>query len=256
MKHTKKLIPAIGMLLLSACMLVTSTFAWFSMNETVTATGMTVAAKGDQIYLQIKKEQFADSDNGKKIIDIDFAAGTIAELFPAAVMKTTTDPYTTGSSFIWVSAKGKDAQVGTKEGAYTEVDDSAIDDYRVEKSMYIRLDPSAGAAAAEKPLKVSGVSFVASQTVNDMAKCISVMVVGDGCAQLFKYNATAGKFEETAGDGKLTSAAFAEKSTGLEVNVYIFFDGDNDLCTLESLAEAKATGAVNKYAIDISFTCA
>ena len=53
MKHTKKLIPAIGMLLLSACMLVTSTFAWFSMNENVTATGMNVVAKGDQVYLQI-----------------------------------------------------------------------------------------------------------------------------------------------------------------------------------------------------------
>lgn len=53
MKLTKKLIPAIGMLALSACMMVTSTFAWFSMNENVSATGMTVSAKGNQVYLQI-----------------------------------------------------------------------------------------------------------------------------------------------------------------------------------------------------------
>ena len=50
MKLTKKLIPAIGMLMLSAVMLVTSSFAWFSMNENVSVTGMSVTAKGDQVY--------------------------------------------------------------------------------------------------------------------------------------------------------------------------------------------------------------
>lgn len=36
----KKLIPAAGMLALSASMLATSTYAWFTMNQTVTVTGM------------------------------------------------------------------------------------------------------------------------------------------------------------------------------------------------------------------------
>ena len=36
----KKLIPAAGMLALSASMLATSTYAWFTMNKTVTVTGM------------------------------------------------------------------------------------------------------------------------------------------------------------------------------------------------------------------------
>jgi hypothetical protein len=38
----KKLIPAAGMLALSASMLATSTYAWFTMNKTVTVTGMEV----------------------------------------------------------------------------------------------------------------------------------------------------------------------------------------------------------------------
>ncbi len=44
MKAMKKLIPAICLLLISAVLLGTSTYAWFSMNKTVTATGMQVKA--------------------------------------------------------------------------------------------------------------------------------------------------------------------------------------------------------------------
>ena len=41
----KKLIPALALLLVSAVMLATSSFAWFSMNTQVTVSGMSVTAK-------------------------------------------------------------------------------------------------------------------------------------------------------------------------------------------------------------------
>ena len=44
----KRLIPALAMLLVSAILLGTSTFAWFSMNTQVTATNMQVKAVADQ----------------------------------------------------------------------------------------------------------------------------------------------------------------------------------------------------------------
>lgn len=47
MKNMRKLIPALCLLLVSAMMLGTSTFAWFSMNTKVTATGMVVQAKAE-----------------------------------------------------------------------------------------------------------------------------------------------------------------------------------------------------------------
>ena len=53
MKLTKKLLPAIGMLMLSTAMMVTSSFAWFSMNTEVVAQNMQVTAKAEQVYLQI-----------------------------------------------------------------------------------------------------------------------------------------------------------------------------------------------------------
>ena len=45
MKKMRKLIPAFAMLLVSAIMMSTASFAWFSMNEEVTATGMEIQAK-------------------------------------------------------------------------------------------------------------------------------------------------------------------------------------------------------------------
>ncbi len=44
MKFTRKLIPAVAMLVVSATMMSTASFAWFSMNRTVTATGMQATA--------------------------------------------------------------------------------------------------------------------------------------------------------------------------------------------------------------------
>ena len=45
MKKTKIIIPALGMLLLSTAASVSGTVAWFSMNASVTVTGMTVTTK-------------------------------------------------------------------------------------------------------------------------------------------------------------------------------------------------------------------
>ena len=41
-KNARKLIPAVAMLLVSASMLSTASYAWFSMNNKVTAGGMNV----------------------------------------------------------------------------------------------------------------------------------------------------------------------------------------------------------------------
>ena len=72
----KRLIPAVAMLLVSAMLLGTSTFAWFSMSKDVTATDMEITAKSDAIFLMIKGEDDAD-------FSITGSAGLDEELYPA-----------------------------------------------------------------------------------------------------------------------------------------------------------------------------
>jgi hypothetical protein len=259
MKNSKKLISAILMLAFSFVMLVTSSFAWFSMNDKVDVTGMKVSAKGEQIYLQIKETEFdTTNDNGKAMTALDFSEQNAAELFPTAVMETVDKPFNTeskgkGASFIWVSNAGKDATDGTKTGDYTQVTASG---YALEKSMYVRLDPTSGATTASKPLYVKEVTFGTGNSDVELKKCVSVMVVCGNYAQLWKNDGSA--FTQAGGDKYFAAdetAKFNNSTTGVLVKVYVFFDGDNDACTLKNLAAAKAVSG-NLFAVNVSFSVA
>ena len=65
MKKTKVIIPALAVLLLSTAASVTGTVAWFSMNNTVTVTGMTVTTKVSSSLLIA--ETNADANYGSSI---------------------------------------------------------------------------------------------------------------------------------------------------------------------------------------------
>ena len=83
----KKLIPALCMLLVSAILLGTSTYAWFSMNTTVNATGMQITIKSDNTFLLINT---GDNDTADEIQTAGLTttaltvAAADADLYPAA----------------------------------------------------------------------------------------------------------------------------------------------------------------------------
>jgi len=63
-KAMRKMIPAVIMLLISAMLVGTSTYAWFSMNKTVTVTGMAVKARGnDNVTISIDDSTYDFSIN-------------------------------------------------------------------------------------------------------------------------------------------------------------------------------------------------
>lgn len=67
MKKFKKLIPAFCAMLVSAAMLGTSTYAWFSVNKKVEANGMSVTAVADTQYFVISEHEgtFTTDDDSK-----------------------------------------------------------------------------------------------------------------------------------------------------------------------------------------------
>lgn len=75
MKKFKKLVPAFCMLLLSAVMLASGTFAWFSVNDRVSATGMQVEAKANTQFLVIANALTGDKFNSNSDTTA-FAAAT------------------------------------------------------------------------------------------------------------------------------------------------------------------------------------
>ena len=62
MKKFKKLIPAFCAMLVSAAMLGTSTYAWFSVNKKVEAKGMSVTAQANTQYFVISTDTTFTTD--------------------------------------------------------------------------------------------------------------------------------------------------------------------------------------------------
>ena len=67
----KKIIPALALLLISAMVLASASYAWFSMNNSVTVTGMAVKATvSDNLYIT------ASTAGNDKTADANFTSGT------------------------------------------------------------------------------------------------------------------------------------------------------------------------------------
>ncbi|MBR6051789.1 MAG: hypothetical protein IKP68_11390 [Clostridia bacterium] len=117
MKTMKKLIPALAMLLVSAVLLGTSTFAWFSMNTRVTATGMQVVAKSNNTYLLISKTNTtASAIQGENLLTVTLDGPK--SLFPAA-------PCLTSDQADYLTTSGKTVNDATITTAGVQVTNAA-----------------------------------------------------------------------------------------------------------------------------------
>ena len=91
MKKTKIIIPALGLLVLSTAASVSGTVAWFSMNNTVSATAMQLKVKADDGILisNSAKSEWSDSAD---------ATVTSATLLPTSAAAVATPTFVTANS--------------------------------------------------------------------------------------------------------------------------------------------------------------
>ena len=105
MKKFKKLIPAFCAMLLSACMLGTTTYAWFSVNKKVTATGLSVTAQANTQYFVIETTTAGANPT---------AFGTVVT--KGLTAEQITQPGAFGNTNIYPAAYGKVQGTGDKSG--------------------------------------------------------------------------------------------------------------------------------------------
>jgi len=272
MKKTKIIIPAIGMLLLSTAASITGTVAWFSMNTTVAATGMTIKAKGDQVFLQIvdgsgtvetgtffdgQNQITASASNAQTSLA---AANVVGGLGTDEDDKQTIVDYNR-TNVVWVTNHSVNPGSAGPSGDYTEISEVSLPYYALINTFKIRLDPLAGDVNAPDPLKVTSVAFGAGTPSDEpMRNAVSVLVESTEGAvthyQLFKQNNSGlaadvvytGGFLEIAGPGKLTTSEFSDHSVnGTTVKVYVFFDGDNKSAYTSNITP-------NGYTVELTFS--
>ncbi len=250
MKKFKKLIPAFCMLLVSAIMLGSSTFAWFSMNTKVTASGMQVTAKSNSTYLLINAEDKTGTEMDTTVTtEIDAQKPGITELYPAAFFKkvdaattmgkkdgTTdfnlvTDGKVTAGDNVWVTANNtKRDGVNNYVTNVKQLNPESTAEFANYAAAYkVWLTLSKDSEAIENQyIKIT------KNVKTDAGSAKAVVKIGD-------------EWIEVSDDAQFTTAKFTlSNTTKIEVVVYVYIDGNNaNVKTVTDILEIKGSFALD-----------
>lgn len=236
MKKFAKLVPALAMLLVSATVLATSTFAWFSMNHTVTASNMTVTAKSDAFWLQIANEEGVSKDNSNKT-EAD-AKTTAATIYPAKYNGTK-------GSDAWQYANSDSADDHTANAAgLKDVASANVAHYRLANTFKISLK-DADSVQKAKDLKVATCKVTGASAFRD---AIGIVVVCGENVQTIKATGQASGTAWSITDAQVLAGEVTTAET--EVKVYVYIDGENSAVKSANLTEANLAGT----AVELTFT--
>lgn len=244
MKKFRKLVPALCMLLISTVLLGTSTFAWFSMNTTVTATGMQVTAKTDHTYLLISDTNDKDTLQDKPNADDTKVNFTVSEeeskLAPSAHETLTNASTDAKNTAKWFTAEGSDpSKKDMKPGSNKTLDTlGGFKGYVLTKTVYITVTSDSKDA---KNLKVSAtITNNTAPTATDISPLKVLVVCGD-------------KYVELAPDALTSADVLADtitKNALTEVNIYIYYDGDHKNVTTNNSANLGGATVELTFAVD------
>lgn len=241
-KNTTKILVAALALFMAIGIATGSTFAWFALNTSVSATGMQVVAKSDNTFLLIgtgtddtaDEIQAADPNTTVALTvaaaDSDLYPATPATDTTAALLNTTNGKKVGGGA---ITVAGVEVEDDTTAAAVTnwytataeDYDDevmlagsarqlTSFDDYVIVKTLYLTV-----ADGSNNANNLSVTATITAQSTGNV-DAVRVMVVTDdgGFAILKTGNLTA--------DIKGTNTAISD-TTVRTVTVYIYVDGED-----------------------------
>jgi hypothetical protein len=245
MKMTRKLIPALAMLLVSAVMLSTASFAWLASNKTVTAGSMTVQANTDVVYMQISKDN-SESSWGITAIADNATSGKL-ELVNAQV---DVDEVT------WRTAVAGSTSAATQSGGYTDVTtaatstDSGVNKYTLINDFYVKMY---GDYSLEN-LRISGVSLgngesIATDAFDEALRVLVVAsnVAGDTVHGIQIWDLGTKTFLTGSGATPLAEDVTDEV---IKLTVYIYYDGEDARAFTDNLNTTAAKSLTVSFTAD------
>lgn len=221
MKKFRKLIPALCLLLLSAVLLGGTTFAWFSMNNKVTANGMEVTAKSNTQFLVISANDTLGTERNATVTTHTGGVET-GKVYPCARATEEDNPVTGIKQGDWYTANSsaldKAGAIGSDEFKNAKkIADGDLSKYQITYTFYIGM-------AAGSDSYTGKITFASLSTSTAFAK---------GARALIKIGATeVGTLDSatkatdktetvtTASDVTLTTTATA-------VTVILYIDGND-----------------------------
>lgn len=250
MKKFKKLIPAFCMLLISAVLMGTSTFAWFSMNKTVTASGLKVTAKSNVTSLLISTEDnlaAMQADVGThSSVSLANDPDSVNELLPAAY-KDSAEKSKTGYATVgnWYTAEGESANSSTAK-ADSDEDLTTFDGYVWKKTVYLALAKNAPAA---QQIKAS--VTLSGTTENKNYDAVRIVVASASGTFEFKKDTSGDTRDGVTFSGVLANNVKDSATTAVDIYVY-YYGADESIYTLNLSNLSGATIAISFTAEDVA----
>lgn len=206
MKSTRKLIPALVMLLVSAVMLSTASFAWFASNPDVEATNMKVNVNSDVKFLEIATAVNGSYDDS---VDIGDADATVLELVHPVIENDNSIEWSIGSS---------DDETSPNAGKELEPITLPLTNYAYSQEFWVK---ASDGSQALSDLVISSVEVVGT---NALSNAIRVLVVGKDGLQIWS-NRDGDLTAES--DSVLISNITTAETDDQKLTAYIYFDGED-----------------------------
>lgn len=277
----KKLIPALCMLLVAACLMGTSTYAWFAANLEVTASGMQVKAMSDGglalgIYSAYNTAPVDGAFKGK----VDASEGWSNAAGAAEVKPTSFTGAISGTNYVagnWVTSTSNDPGSAASNGTYaTAIDNSTTWGATTGSDIFQHTKWQVKSLVEDKTyeLKITGVVVTGGTTTAGAAKNLekSLRVLVKYGDKYFKFapncteaEAGAAKFytgTTPATDANLiwglkadgTTAAPIEvvignvSTTASDIEVFIYYEGEDANCMSANAINIKTLSVAITYA--------
>ena len=270
----KRLIPALCMLLVSAAVLGTSTYAWFSMNTQVTATGMQVKAVAeDGIVISNSAKSTWSNSATATVTSANLVptstAGTKTPAWVHASSSASNDPAQTQAAANYTDLSLKWTNTTFGEG-FVDIDGGTANSKDTNEPSYVLLnefyikssgDPlTLGATATYKDLYINDVTVTGA--TNKIDNALRVLVVVGDTAIIYApvINQAGGttsltyQFKESTGVSALnatTSAGYDKATstttigntndTAVKAQVYISFEGEDASCYSDNISGISTT---------------
>ena len=226
MKMTRKLIPAFVMLIVSAIMLSTASFAWFANSTSVNATGMTVKANTDVKFLEIS----TSNDSGWASFVTLTATDENLDLVTARVSENKEVTWHTGTAALPTAPTVNDT--GLVPVTNIKAPDANL---ALIQTLYVRMSNK---QATLSDLVITGVEV--TNGTSTLSPTLRVLVIAKDSAdkvqgvQVWDVGDTDPQNAEKAGlvnsdNIKSSNALVSEIANGdvYTLEVYVYFDGED-----------------------------
>lgn len=227
-KFTTKLLMSIIAVAFAFVALGTSTYAWFSMNEKVTVTGMQISAKSDSSYLIIGTTDNVETLQGANEITVKLEVPTEdSKMFPsahetigntaAAVAKTGTE-YDNWYYSVAKTPNASDAKTDDNDQQIkNKLAEDKFDKYVIHKEVWVVLAKGSNNATN---LVASLTSFQANNTANGTNETTSpVKVLITSATGAVELDGT------TLSDNTKVLAATVTDQTAIKLDIYLYYNG-------------------------------